>query len=341
MIGAQFTEELLLLTEEDIRSVLIGRDTEILELVRRTYELHAKGECKAPRSAFLHISSERQERAIALPALVGGDLPLCGLKWVASYPNNVNHGGNRASALVILNSLDTGYPTCVLEGAWISSLRTAAGAVLAARALYGREVRCLGLIGAGRINFEVMRILRVVTPDLAEVLVCDEARASMDRFAAAAARLDLNVRINDAPDAAAVLRNCGLISIATSATAPHIHSLDGLHRDAVILHLSLRDLVPKVLIECANYVDDPDHALSEGTSLALAVAYKRADQLVSGTLASLLSQRQQRPANRVAVFSPFGMGILDIAVAGFVEREARIRGLGTRAPHFTKAPWYA
>jgi N-[(2S)-2-amino-2-carboxyethyl]-L-glutamate dehydrogenase len=64
-------------------------------------------------------------------------------------------------------------------------------------------------------------------------------------------------------------------------------------------------------------------------------------ELLVSTLADVLAGRCVRDRQQRAVFGPFGLGVLDIAVASLVEREARARGLGTQLPPLSRTPWYA
>src|SRR4029453_16513525 len=137
-----------------VQRVLQGQEKEIVELVEATYRLHGVGDSVNPPSYFLRFPDRPTSRIIALPASIGGDVRVDGLKWISSFPGNVAAGIPRASAVLILNDHDTGYPFAVLESSIISATRTAASAALAADWLSrdrGRPTR-VGFIGTGLIN---------------------------------------------------------------------------------------------------------------------------------------------------------------------------------------------
>ena len=62
---------------------------------------------------------------------------------------------------------------------------------------------------------------------------------------------------------------------------------------------------------------------------------------IGRTLAELLSGTAPEPtgAGRHHIFSPFGLGVLDLALATIVESRAHETGVGMRIPEFLPAPW--
>jgi len=87
---------------------------------------------------------------------------------------------------------------------------------------------------------------------------------------------------------------------------------------------------------CDNVVDDVDHVCCAQTSVHLAEQLTGGREFVRCTLANVIcgAAPPRREAGGVTVFSPFGLGVLDVAVASYVYRLAGERGLGTVVESF-------
>ncbi|NUO61793.1 MAG: 2,3-diaminopropionate biosynthesis protein SbnB [Hamadaea sp.] len=327
---------MLILTHRDVQDALRGQEVAVLRAVEDAYIAHAAGGSSLPHSVFLRFPDEPRNRIIALPAYLGGEQPIAGIKWISSFPANIDRGLERASAAVILNSLETGRPLAFLEGSTISAWRTAAGAALAARLLPATtDGNGVTVLGCGVINFAILRFLHHVVPGLTEVTAYDTqpGRAERLRERCAADLPDLTVRVEH--DLATALAKNTLVSVATNALQPHL-DFSGLVPGTLILHVSLRDVLPEAIVTAVNVVDDLDHVFRANTSVHLAEQQVGNRDFVAATIGELAARgaAADRDPSRITVVSPFGLGILDLAVASLVVATAKARGLGTAVDNF-------
>ncbi|WP_314221308.1 2,3-diaminopropionate biosynthesis protein SbnB [Streptomyces zaehneri] len=324
-----------ILGRDDVEMALKGLGPAVLDAVRSAYVLHGQGHSQVPFSSFLRPPRPAGSRIISLPAYLGGPEPVMGLKWISSFPANVEQGLQRASSVQVLNDLDTGYPQALLEGSQISSSRTAASAALASGALHGsRPVRTAGLIGCGTINQRVLAFLTLTHPELETVVLQDVVPGRAEVFAAELECEYPGIAFRTGDVAAAL--GAETVSIATTDST---YWLDlAAHPDRpsrqVILHLSLRDLSTGSVLGAYNVVDDVEHAVRERTSLHRAEQETGHREFVHAEIATVLGCSEPPATDGTIVFSPFGLGILDLAVAQAVLKAATAAGLGTEAAGF-------
>ena len=336
------TNDILLLKGNEIGALLEGRELDIVNIVARAYEAHASGNSSLPHSTFLRFPDDDKNRIIALPAYLGDGFSVAGIKWVSSFTANLNKGLNRASAVLILNSTETGLPEAIFEGSIISAKRTAASAALAARHLLdGRHPEIAGLIGCGPIGFETIRFLRAVCPELEKLVLFDLNPNRAEAFRRECHDWFASVEV--AADGCEVLAKSPLVVLATTAGKPHLSDLSACAPGSTILHISLRDIAAEAILACDNVVDDVDHVSRAQTSIHLAEQLTGTRDFVRCTLGEILLGRAapRRDAESVSVFSPFGLGILDIALGKYVCDLGRKANQGTVIDFFLPTPWAA
>ncbi|WNV84489.1 2,3-diaminopropionate biosynthesis protein SbnB [Umezawaea sp. Da 62-37] len=305
-----------------VHEVLQGRDKHLLDLVEAAYRLHGSGDTVNPPSYFLRFPQDPASRIIALPASVGGDIGVHGVKWISSFPANVGRGIPRASAVLILNDQETGYPIACMESSIISAVRTAASAALAADWLTrdrGRPAK-VGFIGTGLIARYIHTYLTGSGWSFDEVGIHDlsaEHAAGFQGYVESTG--DGTARIHDSAES--LIRASDLVVFATVAGEPHITDPTWFEHNPLVLHVSLRDLSSEVVLSGTNIVDDVEHCLKANTSVHLAEQAEGNRDFLSGTLFDVMTGAVRLPADKPIFFSPFGLGVLDLAVGKFVYDE--------------------
>jgi ornithine cyclodeaminase len=308
---------------DKVRRVLDADRGAVVAAIEAAYRAHADGRTVNPDSYFLRFPERDSDRIIALPAhyVPEAGAAVTGIKWISSFPRNVEHGLARASAVLILNDAATGYPLACMEGGRISATRTAASAALGLRELSGgsSRARTLGIVGTGVISRYVLAFVEHAGAQPAEILLFDLDRRYAERFAETVAG-SVPARITVCDRIEEVIRGSEVLVFATTASEPHVHDPSLLAHNPIVLHLSLRDLAPEVILAAHNVADDVDHALKARTSLHLTEMQVGNRDFVGPTLPEILRGAPPPSVKQPVVFSPFGMGVLDIALGELVHR---------------------
>src|SRR5213594_2938875 len=245
--GVEFMHfDLSIINGKTVFDIIRAHRADCIGIVRDAYLAHAHGQSVNPDSYFLRFPEKPDCRIIALPAYLGDGFHVAGLKWIASYPGNIQRGFPRASAVLVLNSYETGYPFAVLESSIISAARTAASAALAAYWLNGqsREAQVLGIVGTGFIARYIYDFLVDTGWEIEEVRLYDLSPVESEKFRTTACRLDHHHTVTVVRDVAQLVRASDLILFTTVASTPHITDAALFDHKPLVLHISPRDLRP-------------------------------------------------------------------------------------------------
>ena len=317
-----------------VKRVIDGNQKQVFDAVEAAYRLHGSGNTVNPDSCFLRYPDRPCARIIALPAHVGGAVQKSGIKWISSFPGNRASNLARASAVLILNDPTTGYPLACIEASLISATRTAASAALAAEHISPKPFGgILGVIGTGVIARTIVQWLFFRNWNFRKISLYDVDRHEAEHFSKwLRDQHNLEADIQDRLDGA--ISDSSLILFTTTALDPYLADEKLFEHYPTVLHLSLRDLCVNVILASQNIVDDVDHCLKAKTSLHLTEIAMGNRDFVSGSLVDVLEKKFKLDHDRPRIFSPFGLGVLDLAVGNFVLEAAKSSGTAIALPDF-------
>ena len=120
-------------------------------VIRDVLKLHASGQVILPDEAYLSWKNDHDEqvRSLNMPAFIGGSFNSAGTKIINGNIANPSRGLPRASGLTLLFDATSVRVNCIMQGAYLSSLRTASVTMLSAELFKGREIENVAVLGAG------------------------------------------------------------------------------------------------------------------------------------------------------------------------------------------------
>ncbi len=315
-----------------------------IAIVEEALRLHAKGEAIGPKKSSILWSDdldsdERLGRVMAMPAYVGGDLDVVGMKWIPSIPDNAARGLPRGIGVVLLSDRQTGLPIAILDGTVVSAMRTGAIGGIVARALANPGSSVATLLGAGvQGRTQLMALERTLA--LEEVRVHDVVAGRAAAFCERERREGF--RLTPVDDPAEACAGSAVVVAATMADEPFMPP-DWLDPGSVFISISSLDPTIELIAACDVWVTDVwEHETghhSRPFARALAAGVVTREQVIE--LGQLLvgSVPGRTAATQRVMVSPVGLGIEDVADAWRVVRRARELGIGTPLRLWERPVW--
>jgi len=324
--------EFIYLSQEDVRATGIDMG-KVIDIVEKVLALHDEGKVNLPPKVILDLNERERGRINAMPAHIGGDIEICGMKWIAGFPPNpVKFGIPRAHALIILNDSWTGVPLAIMDGTYISAMRTGAVTGVGAKYLANPDSEVVGLIGCGVQARTQIMAMKAAIPSVRLLKGYDLREEASKLFAQWASR-ELGIEAVPVGSAREAVVDSDMIATVTVANEPIVKDA-WLKKGSFFAHVgSYQEEEEEVIFNSDKVVVDLWHeVLHRGTPL-LARLYKAGrinDEKIYANIGEIIrGKKPGRTSTQERIFfSPLGLGSEDVAVASFVYREAKKKGLG-------------
>lgn len=286
-----------------------------LGVIRDTLHVMKDADVAQPVKPYLRYRNVTN-RIIAMPAYVGGNISMAGIKWIASFPGNLKKGLQRAHSVTILNEADTGIPLCIFNTALISGIRTAAvSGVLLDEYLKLRPMKNklrIGITGFGPIGQLHLQMLGAVAEGRElDIRIFDLQGVDETRIPT---HLKDNVTISGSWEAA--YADADIFITCTVSAKPYVNLPP--KPGSLQLNVSLRDYVP----EYRNWVnmivvDDWEEVCRENTDIENMHRITGLGEGDTVTLTNVICDHllENLDPESVIMFNPMGMAVFDIAIA--------------------------
>lgn len=319
----------IFLSKKDITDLGISIRT-IIDLIENGLAAHGKGLVENPPKPGIHPLPNTFIHA--MPAYFK-DKKICGIKWVSGFPNNRIKGLPQIIGIIILNDCETGAPICVLDGTWITAVRTAAVSAITAKFCARMDSKVLGIIGAGVQGRHHLIALKEVIPNLQKVKVYDIDRTVSEKY-----RLDLmsqtNVLIEICNDVESTVRESDIIVTATQRLDKPLVKNAWFEKGALGMGLEAsRAWDAEAILNADKFITDDweqtKYFKTQGAfSGGLPKLYAELGEIVCGK-----KPGRENPDERIIAIN-IGLALEDIIVANYIYEIAKKRNIGIKLALF-------
>lgn len=321
---------MIYLNENNLKEIGIEW-TAIINRIEDAVRCLANKDFAQPIKPYLRYGDPKN-RIIAMPAYLGGNVNISGIKWIASFPDNIYNGIPRAHSVVVLNEAATGIPVAVINTALLSIIRTASvSGLMLKHYADARELKNikLGIIGWGPIGQHHLKVCNELLGDKISKVFLYDMRPIIDTGSINCMDKAKIVRADSWQEA---YEDADIFITCTASKEPYINSEP--KKGSLLLNVSLRDYKTDIVdyVRQSIIVDDWEEVCRENTDIEMMYKEKQLMKEETKSIVDVVCNNCIRSyrGDQTIMFNPMGMGIFDMATAFYYYNKALEKGVGTR-----------
>lgn len=326
--------KIIVLSEEHIKSVFSMKDA--IQADKDAFKLYSLGKSNVPLRVNLNVP-EHQGQSLYMPGYAA-EADALGVKIVSVYPKNIEKGLNSVPATMVLVNSETGEVCSLMDGTYLTRLRTGAASGAATDILAPKDSKVFALFGTGgQAETQLEAVLTVRPVKLVKVF-----DISMDRAKDFASRMTekfgekFSVKIIAAESSHEAIEDADIITCVTTTRNPVFDGRlvkKGCHINGVGSYTPEMNEIDEYTITHADkvYVDTRNGALNESGDLIIPInkGTFSADK-VTGELGEVIAGKVQGRINdsEITVFKTTGSAVQDVVTAQRIYECALKKGIG-------------
>jgi alanine dehydrogenase len=325
--------EVLWLAQEEVKSVMDMKSD--MQVVERAFRQHGLGRVQMPPKSYLYYTAYNGDLR-TMPAYLEEE-NVTGVKIVNVHPSNPARGLPTVMALIVLISPETGAPIAVMDGTYLTDIRTGAAGGIAAKYLARKDSKVIGMVGAGnQAKAQLRALCEVFEPELVKVV--SRTKESSEQFIREMADITpCEIRHEEKIEKVC---NCDILVTTTPTRKPIVKAhwiKKGTHINAIGADaIGKEELDPELLIRSKIIVDDMVQALHSGeVNVPLSKHYISENDIHAQLGEVITGLKPGRTSeDEITIFDSTGLAIEDVASAHLVYERAISKGLGRQIRMF-------
>jgi ornithine cyclodeaminase/alanine dehydrogenase len=324
----------LILNREEVASVLTMKDT--IDAVEQSFRDLAEGKAEMPLRPTIRVA-QPPGLINVMPAYLG-TLGALGMKLVSSYPENPSkHQMPTVQATILYSDCRTGKLLAVMEGGYITAMRTGAASGVATKYMARRNAATAGVLGSGIQAETQLEAVCTVRP-IKSAKVFSPTPAHRESFAKRMSA-KLGIEVKAVAEAAEAVRGCDVVIAASAAKQPILKGewlAPGTHINGIGSHSTdARELDELAVKRSKVVVDSMEAAMREAGDLLIPMAdgVIGKDHVYAELGEVVLGKKPGRGGDdEITLFKSQGLAIEDVSTAKVVYEKAKAQGKGTELP---------
>jgi len=317
----------LILEASDIRKIIGIK--EAIKGVEFAFRRLGEARAQMPPKIYLHLDKYKGDFR-AMPAYID-DLRACGIKWVNVHPGNKKKGLPTVMAVIILSDSASGFPLSVMDGTYITALRTGAAGGVAAKYLAGKNSRKIALVGCG-VQAKAQLLALTELFNLEQVNVWGSTLKQARRFIREMRGLR-GLRFFALDTVKDCVSDSDIIVTATPSRRPLVKSewiKNGAHINAIGADAKGKQELDYHLLKRAKIVVDSWEQAAHSGEINVPLSKGQLSKKdIYGDIGEVVTGKKRREKEEeVTVFDSTGLAIQDIALANLVYKKAIRLGKG-------------
>ena len=319
---------MLILNQEEVKQIIpLTEINKVVKQIELAFLKYGKGEVDMPPKTYLYFKNDNGDLRV-MPSF-SEELKMAGTKIVNVHPDNPKNNLPTVGAVIVLNDAKTGALLALMDGTYITGMRTGAAGAVAAKYLAKKDAKTLGVVGAGRqALFQIAATAG--TLKLEDIFVYDINEKSIEILAAELEKIGVKIRKTGLEE----ISKQDILTTTTPSRIPIIKNdwvVPGMHINAVGADAEGKEeLDPAILKRAKIIVDDWAQASHSGeinVPIAKGIITKND---IYGSLGEVVASIKVGRENdqEITVFDSTGLALQDLFTAAMVYEEALKRGVG-------------
>jgi alanine dehydrogenase len=319
---------MLVLNQQQIKKIIpLAKINIVVGCVENAFGDYGKGLAQMPCKQYLYFVEYNGDLRV-MPSY-SSVLKMAGTKIVNVHPDNPKKGLATVMASIVLNDPKNGLPVAMMDGSYITAMRTGSAGAVAAKYLAREDASTMGVVGAGvQAIYQIAATVKV--RKIKDIVVFDVNPKAAAAFVKTMAKEKIKVRVGSIEEA------CGqdIVATTTPVRKPIVKKewiKPGTHINAIGADAEGKEeLDPEILKSAKLVIDDWAQAAHSGEiNVPLKNGVITKESIYAGLGDIVAGKKKGRTsADEITVFDSTGLGLQDLYTAVAVLKLAKRQKIG-------------